>query len=383
MDTIKIGKFIAEKRKEKKLTQEGLAEKLGVTSKTISRWENGNYMPDISLLKPLSEELDVTLNDLLSGEEVDKEHYKEKLEENIISTIDYTNKKVYEKNKIIAEILIFFGLGIAFTAFTIFPSESSWGSIYSVLGLIISLIGFSKLNKKKSYIKRLFLGLGYFALGLIILLGIDYANVRLNKVAPRFSYVVETNDVMIIYKAPLCNVYRINRNTKNEYYIIDTKKSYTEETVPITPFNRDKSGIDNIIKFKNGYVGDNSNDSHLIDSLPLSEYGYVFEIDPENLGLTIDYHITDWYINENEYLEKCLLYNTVSIFSLIDNVQDITFNFSGNSYKVNRKQVENLYPNYSDIISNNISKENFNKYLENKMTDDEFIKNIFNKIFVK
>ena len=383
MDTIKIGKFIAEKRKEKKLTQESLAEKLGVTSKTISRWENGNYMPDISLLKPLSEELDVTLNDLLSGEKVDKEQYQEKLEENIISTIDYTNKKVYEKNRLIAEILIFFGLGIIFTAFTIFPSESSWGSIYSVFGLIISLIGFAKLNKKKSYIKRLFLNFGYFALGLIILLGIDYANVRLNKVAPRFSYLIETNDAMIIYKAPLCNVYRINRNTKNEYYIVDTKKSYTEETVPITPFNRDKSGIDNIIKFKNGYVGDNSNDSHLIDSLPLSEYGYVFEIDSENLGLIIDYHITDWYINENQYLEKCLLYNTVSIFSLIDNVQDITFNFSGNSYKVNRNQVENLYPNFNDIVSNEINKENFNKYLEQKMNDNEFIKSIFDTIFTK
>ena len=383
MDTIKIGKFIAEKRKEKKLTQESLAEKLGVTSKTISRWENGNYMPDISLLKPLSEELDVTLNDLLSGEKVDKEQYQEKLEENIISTIDYTNKKVYEKNRLIAEILIFFGLGLIFTAFTIFPSESSWGSIYSIFGLIISLIGFAKLNKKKSYIKRLFLNFGYFALGLIILLGIDYANVRLNKVAPRFSYLIETNDVMIIYKAPLCNVYRINRNTKNEYYIVDTKKSYTEETVPITPFNRDKSGIDNIIKFKNGYVGDNSNDSHLIDSLPLSEYGYVFEIDSENLGLIIDYHITDWYINENQYLEKCLLYNAVSIFSLIDNVQDITFNFSGNSYKVNRKQVENLYPNFNDIVSNEINKENFNKYLEQKMNDNEFIKSIFEKIFTK
>ena len=382
MDTIKIGKFIAEKRKEKKLTQEKLAEKLGVTSKTISRWENGNYMPDISLLKPLSEELDVTLNDLLSGEKIDKEHYQEKLEENIIDTIDYTNKKVYEKNKLIAEILIFFGLGIAFTAFTIFPSESSWGSIYSVLGLIISLIGFAKLNKKKSYIKRLFLNFGYFALGLIILLGIDYANVRLNKVAPRFSYLIETNDVMIIYKTPLCNVYRINRNTKNEYYIVDTKKIYTEETVPISPFDRDEAGIDNIIKFKNQYIGNNSNDSHLIDSLPLSEYGYVFEIDSENLRLTIDYHITDWYINENQYLEKCLLYNSVSIFALIDNVQDITFNFSGNSYKVNRKQVENVYPNYKDIISNEINKDNFNKYLENKMTDDEFIKNIFDKIFI-
>ena len=382
MDSIKIVKFIAEKRKEKKLTQASLAEKLGVTSKTISRWENGNYMPDISLLKPLSDELGVTLNDLISGEEVDKEHYQEKLEENIISTIDYTSKKVYEKNKVIAEILITFGIGLSFTAFSIFPSESSWGSIYSIFGLIISLIGFSKLNKKKSYMKRLFLNLGYFILGVALLVVIDYSNVILNNVAPRFSYLIKTSENMIIYKAPLCNVYRINRNTKNEYYVVDTKKSYTEETVPITPFNRDEAGIDNIIKFKNQYIGNNSNDSHLIDSLPLSEYGYVFEIDSENLGLTIDYHITDWYINENQYLEKCLLYNTVSIFSLIDNVQDITYNFSGNSYKVNRKQVEDLYPNYSDIINNEINKDNFNKYLENKMNDNEFIKSIFNEIFV-
>ncbi len=382
MDTVKIGKFIAEKRKEKKLTQESLAEKLGVTSKTISRWENGNYMPDISLLKPLSEELGVTLNDLISGEKVDQEHYQEKLEENIISTIDYTNKKVYEKNKIIAEILMLFGLGLIFTAFTIFPSESSWGAIYSIFGLIVSLIGFSKLNKKKSYIKRLFLNLVYFILGLVLLVGMDYANVRINNVAPRFSYLIETNENMIIYESPLCNVYRINRNTKNEYYIVDTKKSYTEETVPVSPFDRDEAGIDNIIKFKNQYIGNNSNDSHLIDSLPLSEYGYVFEIDSENLGLTIDYHITDWYINENQYLEKCLLYNSVAIFSLIDNVQEITFNFSSNSYTVNRNQIETLYPNYSDIVNDEINKDNFNRYLENKMNDNEFITSIFNKIFV-
>ncbi len=382
MDTIKIGKFIAEKRKEKKLTQESLAEKLGVTSKTISRWENGNYMPDISLLKPLSEELGVTLNDLISGEKVDKEHYQEKLEENIINTIDYTSKKVHEKNKVMAQMLMLFGLGPIFVSFTIFPSESSWGSIYSVVGTVISLIGFSKLNKQKSYIKRLLLNLAYFIVIMTILIGIDYANVRINNVAPRFSYLIKTTEDMIIYKAPLCNVYRINRNTKNEYYIVDTKKVYTEEIVPVTPFNRKKAGIDNIIKFKNQYIGDNSNDSHLIDSLPLSEYGYVFEIDSENLGLTINYHITDWYINENQYLEKCLLYNTISIFSLIDNVQSISFNFSGNSYKITREQAQELYPNYNDIKNNEINKDNFNKYLENKMNDNEFVKTVFNKIFV-
>ena len=98
MDVIKIGKFIATNRKEKKLTQEQLAEKLGVTAKTISRWENGNYMPDISLLQPLSEELGITLNDLLSGQKVAKEEYQEKLEENMVNTLDFTNQKMKEKN---------------------------------------------------------------------------------------------------------------------------------------------------------------------------------------------------------------------------------------------------------------------------------------------
>ena len=64
MDQIKIGKFIAALRKEKGLTQEQLGEKLGVTNKTISRWENGNYMPDVEMLSLLSKEFDVSINEL-------------------------------------------------------------------------------------------------------------------------------------------------------------------------------------------------------------------------------------------------------------------------------------------------------------------------------
>ena len=382
MNQEKIGKFILECRKAKKLTQEQLAEKIGVTDKSISNWENGRNMPDLSLFKPLCEILDITINDLISGEKVTKDKYQAKLEENIISTIDYTNKKMSEKNNFIGIILIVFGIMIAITAMTIFPSESSWGSIYSVLGGIVSLIGISRFSKKLNYAKRLLINFGYFVLFIAMLFLIDYISVVNIKQAPRFSYLKETGDNMIIYKAPLYNVYRINRDTKNEYYIIDTKKIYTEDTVPITPFNRYKSGIDNIIKYKNNYVGNNSNTGNLINNLPLSEYGYVFEIDSVNLELTVDYYITDWYINENHYLEKSLLYNSVSIFSLIDNVEKLTFNFSGKSYKVNRKQIEELYPNYNDIVSNEINKNNFNKYLENKMNDNDFVETIFNKIFV-
>ncbi len=68
MDVQKFGKFIAKKRKEKKMTQMQMGEKLGVTGKTISRWENGNYMPDIALLLPIAELLEVSVQELLEGE---------------------------------------------------------------------------------------------------------------------------------------------------------------------------------------------------------------------------------------------------------------------------------------------------------------------------
>ncbi len=381
MNQEKIGKFIATCRKKQNLTQEQLAEKLGITYKAVSKWECGKGLPDASIMIELCKILKITVNDLLSGEKVDKEHYQKKLEQNIIDTIDYTYQKVSEKNKSIAMMNMFAGLGLTFIAFTIFPSESSWGSIYSIIGLVISLIGFSKMNKKETYLKRILYNFIYIAVFLIVLLIIDYSNVVLNKVPPRFSYLKETGDTMIIYKAPFYNVYRINRNTKNEYYIIDTKSQYTEKTVPITPFNRDKSGIENIIHYKNQYIGNNSNDSHLIDSLPLAEYGFVFEIDSKNLSLTIDYHITDWYVNEKHYLEKSLLYNSVSIFALIDNVEQIIFNFSSNTYTVSRKQINELYPNFKDIVDNEINQNNFNKFLENKMNDNDFVENIFKKIF--
>ena len=381
MNQEKIGKFIAKLRKEKHLTQEQLAEELGTTSKSISRWENGKTMPDLSLLQPLCNKLDITINDLLNGEKVSKDKYQETLEENIISTINYTNKKMLEKNNLVSILLLSFGIILSITAMSVFPSESSWGGIYSILGVIISLFGVMRLTKRLNNIKKLLINFGYLILSILILFIIDYVSVINIKQAPRFSLVKETGDNIIIYKTPLYNVYRINKNTKNEYYIIDTKKVYTEDTLPLTPFNRDKSGIDNIIKYKNKYIGNNSNDGNLISNLPLSEYGFVFEIDLENLGLIIDYHITDWYINNDYYLEKSLLYNTVSIFSLIDNVNEITFNFSGKTYKVNRSQVEKLYPNYDDIVGSNINKDNFNKYLENKMNDDKFVASTFEKFF--
>lgn len=83
MDTIKIGNFLASLRKEQNLTQEALGEKLGVTNKTISRWENGNYLPPVEMLKELSDFYHISINEILCGERLAKEDYQKKAEETI------------------------------------------------------------------------------------------------------------------------------------------------------------------------------------------------------------------------------------------------------------------------------------------------------------
>ena len=380
MDTLKIGRFIAKMRKEKKMTQEELARLLGVTNKTISRWENGNYMPDLSLLKPLSEALDISLNELLSGE---KDINIQKANENIFNITNYSNLIINKAFKNIYIALMFFGLFLIISALLVTSPESSFGSIYTAIGLCIFIVGFNGCLKKYKVIWQWTLTLGITVLSLGLLLFFDYLNVVENKSVPRFRLsVTYTSDDVIEYNTLFYKVFRINHDTLNEYYIVDNSKKYNVSTVPKSPFNRTDSGIDNILKYKSKYVGDNSNIGNLINSLPLAIYGYVFEIDDTNL--VIDYHMTDWQFNENLYVNKALIYNSVSLFSLIDNLESITYNFSGSSYYVNRDNVVDNYPNYSKIFNNNkLNKNNFNKYVENVMNDDDFIENNFEKMLFK
>lgn len=84
MDQIKIGKFISEKRKEKGITQSELAEKLNITDRAISKWENGICMPDVGTIPELCELLNITINDLFSGEVVNMKNNEKKLEENLM-----------------------------------------------------------------------------------------------------------------------------------------------------------------------------------------------------------------------------------------------------------------------------------------------------------
>ncbi len=87
MDMIKTGKFIAQLRKELGLTQEQFGEKVGVTNKTVSRWETGNYLPPADALLTMSEVFGVSVNELLSGQRLKEEEYRQAAEENLTQVI--------------------------------------------------------------------------------------------------------------------------------------------------------------------------------------------------------------------------------------------------------------------------------------------------------
>lgn len=127
MDQVKIGKYIAFLRRQAGLTQEKLGQKLGVTNKTVSRWENGNYMPDIETLELLAKEFHISINDLLTGEKIPHEDIPQKAGENMIaaaaaSAFSYEERKTYFKRKWRKEHLsLFVMMGLIVLAALILP----------------------------------------------------------------------------------------------------------------------------------------------------------------------------------------------------------------------------------------------------------------------
>lgn len=114
MDQITIGRFIAKKRKEQNLTQEQLAERLGVSNKTVSKWETGKCMPDYSVVNKLCEELKISVSELMDGEETDGKSVRVYDDEQILDLLRRTQE--LEKQKVTLTGIILVVMGIAFQA---------------------------------------------------------------------------------------------------------------------------------------------------------------------------------------------------------------------------------------------------------------------------
>ena len=134
-----IGEFISKLRKEKNITQQELADKLNVTDRAVSHWENGRRLPDISLLKELGEVFNVTIDEIISGKKMTEAEQKQLLNDSMIEI--YTSRKKIEILQILTELLICAGIIITITL-TSFISKTTTDKIITIcIGTFIWAFG--------------------------------------------------------------------------------------------------------------------------------------------------------------------------------------------------------------------------------------------------
>ena len=132
MDSIKIGKFIADCRKKKNITQEKLAEKLYITNRAVSKWERGLSLPDADKMLELCNILDINVNELLNGEKIDMENYEKKTEELLI---ELARQEKIKNKRLITDMWV-----LTITTFIFYVSLVSMSCILLEKGLILGII---------------------------------------------------------------------------------------------------------------------------------------------------------------------------------------------------------------------------------------------------
>ncbi len=138
MDQVKIGRFIAERRKKVNLTQAQLAEKLNITDKAISKWERGKAMPDVSIMLELCGILEISVNELLSGEEISMENNNERNEQLLLDMakeVEQKNKTIWTTMWVIMSVSIIALLG-GLTACAFLIPEGPW-QLVAILAIAV------------------------------------------------------------------------------------------------------------------------------------------------------------------------------------------------------------------------------------------------------
>ena len=143
MNQEKIGSFIALCRKENRYTQAALAEKLGITDRAVSKWENGKSLPDASIMLELCKLLNINVNELLTGERLNMENYKEMAEENLVQMRkqeELSNKKMLALEKVIVLMcLISFMIMVFAASFAV--DNTIWRIVLILGGTVIFIMG--------------------------------------------------------------------------------------------------------------------------------------------------------------------------------------------------------------------------------------------------
>lgn len=215
MNQEKIGKFIAQKRKEKGLKQSDISVKLGVSDRSVSNWERGKNMPDLSLLEPLSKLLDISINELLMGEDI-REDNNENYKQLVINTINYSKNKMDKLVKKISFFIIMLGLILTFVSTAIFKDNLDWSNIYLIISIIVTLIGVITVTINFKIIKKVIYILGFIFILIIVIFIFDFIGVKYNNTKPRFILNIYNGNNAVLYDTPFYDVYRCHDNGK--YY---------------------------------------------------------------------------------------------------------------------------------------------------------------------
>ena len=226
MDQIRIGAFLKQLRKEKELTLEQLAEKLNVSNRTISRWETGSNMPDLSLLVEIADFYDVSIPEIIHGERK-SETMNQEIKDAAAAMAEYSRNEVKNgKQRAVGISMSAFGFFIILSALMIFPSDSSWGSIYSVWGSVFLLVGIY-LIIRPVVVKRSFRILIMLACILLLFSAFtvsDYVAVTQFNQVPRFRYMTRYDSRspdQLVHETLFFTVIQENPGTKDErVYIV-------------------------------------------------------------------------------------------------------------------------------------------------------------------
>lgn len=234
MNQEKIGAFIQKKRKEKKITQQELAKKLGVSNRTISNWEKAKCLPDYNLLIPLTKELNISVSELINGEETIKQEPTRNIEK-LIEFLKHLENIKIKKYKTIGLTAFIIGIILILIILLFIPSNKPIGLIsnknYIQLGFIISSLGLLYMTQREKIFKVILINLSFIIFLYSFLLLHDFINIKYFNSPPRFYITVERRIYTgnVYYQTRFYDVYACEENFKTneigkDYVIVKKDK---------------------------------------------------------------------------------------------------------------------------------------------------------------
>lgn len=213
LDLQRMGAFLRQLRCEQDVTQEALAERLGVSARTVSRWENGTTMPDLVMVVELANTFGVSIPELVGGSRKEPE-MDAATEETARTMATYGEHELRaRRRKTVAAMLVAFGALVVISALAVFPPDSSWGSVYAIVGAVVvvaatwELLGGVGTTRRARVAATATLAVAFAAVFLLS----DYVGVTQFNQPPRFCYQKEytadsANRERMVWRTPLYSV---------------------------------------------------------------------------------------------------------------------------------------------------------------------------------